>query len=212
MVVQLYSLGADEPEITNLQVVGYIIERDVEIGYNLAIPPAVVADINDLGLEYFIPPEIGSCLWSSYIQVTDFDPLLVSFGAGDPARYKFGSMVHQLIGTVTSHHYINYQNQAFPRQGTLVIPPTLIPIPFDESEVGGPNPAFRIYNTIQWGSTFAGVSFNLNDFGRENGGLIGSNEVRFDLAPSVVANITTMYFANIPINQTYSPGTYFLNF
>jgi len=212
MVVQLYSAGSNDFEILNLQVVGYIIERDVEIGYNLAVGPAVATDIQDLGLEYYLAPEIGSCLWSSYIQITDFDPLLVSFVAGDPPRYKFGSMVHQLIGTVTSHHYINYQNQAFPRQGTLVIPPTLIPVPFDESDVGGPTEVFRIYNTIQWGGSFAGISYALNDFGRENGGLFGSNEVRFDLAPSVIANITTAYFANVPINQSYSPGTIFLSF
>lgn len=206
MTIIFSTSNPSDPEVTFFQFQGYAIEEDFESGINLTIPSLVYADLTEMGIDTFT----GYCLWSAYITILSYDPEFVpGFLDYDPPRFRFGSMVHENRGVVTSQYYINYEAQAFPRQSCLVVPPIYGGIPFNVASLPAPQTARLLIPIVQTQASFSSGIFNSFDSQRENSGLFGATDVRVWLPESVHATLTIAYWGTCPINQTVSDVFFF---
>lgn len=192
-------------ESPSQQFSGFFVFEDITESFNLEIPAAVTADLETLTTDY-----VAYTYWSVAVQVTDFSVNNIKGFRGDPPRFGFGSMTHLCRNVVTSHHYLNYQNQSFPRQSCLCFPDIFFSYPFEVDDI----PAFGIHDIllpIVANQYFPGFNtVRSQDTYRENGGLFGATDTRISLETSVVANICVSYLGHyMNISGSSLRETYF---
>lgn len=178
-------------------VVGYVVEEFLTNAGDIDIRTQIQFDYSTVAVAS--PQTVFlSAIIAPFTFIQSYDETIIKGLEGNPRRYKFGALHTYHENAIGHSYYINFETQTYPTNVGLIAP---IPLPYPPI-IEPPIPqSFQNILLMSAESPGSGIT-NFSP-------LVGISALKYDLSPSVIANIGYFYvcYANYSLS---APSNYLI--